>query len=245
MFEELKRIPHLRLPITFDVKLLREEVSDMPELIGYELPGEDRSEEERGFYRRNWKGRGLIDFEDDSSKGMFDARPYQGGESPLNIRRSPDGKPYYWRTELANTMPSTFMVIDQLFREPGRCRITSMRSGGSLFWHSHCQFRSGNYEEHGEYDLAIVHVPIITNPEVKFGVAKFERDNTDHRTDNPYLQHYAAGECWLLNAWHEHNVFNEGFNDRIHLMMYGSLRDPKLLPYLATAMGSYEGPYIE
>ena len=74
-----------------------------------------------------------------------------------------------------------------------------------------------------------------------FGVTKF------HHSEHgilPSWQHYAAGETWLLNAWHEHNVINQGKDDRIHLMMYGSLRDPKLMPLILEGLRRYDGPRI-
>jgi hypothetical protein len=241
--EKLKSIPHLKLPINFDVDPLVEEVTPiLPNLIGYELPGEDRTEEERNRYRENWRGRGLIDFEPDSSKGMFDARPYKNQPSPFEIERTAWGKPIYHHTELAEVLPFCMLVIDQLFYEPGRCRITSMRSGGSLNWHSHSQFYTDNYKNHVEYDIAIVHIPLITNPNVDFGVTKFH--HSEHGT-NPIWQHYGVGECWLLNAWHEHTVKNEGDEDRVHLMMYGSLKDIRLRSLIDDAVEQYDGPYIE
>ncbi len=241
----MKNIPHLQLPITFGVEPLVEDYKTIQHtMVGYELPGEDRTDEERAQYRRNWKGRGLIDFDTDSTKAMLDARSYKGANSPFDIKYDEQGRAVYFTTDLGRVMSSYMEVINQLFEHPGRCRITSMAPGGGLNWHSHCQFRTGNYEEHADYDLAIVHVPIITNPGVKFGVAKFEKDRTDHRL-NPVWQHYAAGECWLLNAWHEHNVVNEGDESRIHLMMYGSLRDPKLAPLIIEGLRGYDGPVFE
>jgi len=240
---KLKTIPHLKLPISFDVARMVEEVRPiLPNLVGYELPGSDRSVEERDEYRDNWRGIGLVDFETDSSKGMLDARSYRGQPPPLTIERTPWGAPIYYHTDMAEHAPQCMNIIYQLFDDPGRCRITSIRSGGGLHWHSHCQFKSGNYGSYTQYDIAIVHVPIITNPNVELGVTKFH--HSEHGI-NPEWQHYAAGECWLLNAWNEHNVRNEGEDDRIHLMMYGSLSDPKLNALMHDAVENYDGPYIE
>jgi len=240
--ETLKTIPHLKLPINFGVEPLVEEVTPaLPHLIGYELPGEDRTEKERELYRNSWRGRGLIDLEPDSSKGMLDARSYQGQPPPFEIQRTPWGQPIYHHTDMAKVMPFCMLVIDQLFERPERCRIAAIQSGGNLYWHSHCQYISGNYSNHSQYNIAIVHVPIITNPKVKFGVTKFHHSEHGY---HPVWQHYAAGECWLLNAWHEHNVRNESDENRVHLMMYGSLTDFKLQPLIKDAVENYDGPYI-
>lgn len=241
--KKLKSIPHLKLSGQFSSELLVNEVRPIiPDLIGYELPGKDRSQEERDEYRKNWLGRGLVDFEPDSAKGMFDARSYQGQPPPITVERTKLGEPIYYRTELADKLPTCMKIIEQLFDSPGRCRITSITAGGGLHWHSHCQFKTTNYVGHDKYDLAIIHVPIITNPKVEFGVTKFHHD--EHGI-NPVWQHYGVGECWLLNSWHEHNVRNEGDDDRIHLMMYGSLSDPKLSFLIRDALENYDGVYID
>ena len=132
-------------------------------------------------------------------------------------------------------------IIDTLCARPSRCRITSIAAGGGLNWHSHSQFKSGNYEEQ-PHEIAIVHMVIKTNPGVEFGVTKFH--HSEHGI-NPVWQHYAEGEVWLLNSWHEHTVRNQGDDDRYHLMMYGKLTDTKLVPFIGRALATYDGPYIE
>lgn len=241
--ERLKTIPHLKLSPQFSTAPLVDEIVPiLDDFIGYELPGFDRSDEERNEYRENWSGLGLIDFEPDSTKGMCDARTYRGIPPPIKIERTSYGDPIYHRTELAEVLPYCMRIIERLFDSPGRCRVTAIRAGGGLHWHSHCQFHSGNYQSVERYDMAIVHVPIITNKDAEFGVTKFH--HSEHGT-NPIWQHYGAGECWLLNSWHEHNVRNEGDQDRIHLMMYGSLSDDKLSPLIDDALENYDGAYIE
>ena len=236
----LKKIPHLQLPAFYDADMLQAEVDNMPKLIGYELPGEDRTDEERSQYRHNWRGRGLIDFEPDSSKGMLDARSYQGNPAPFDFQRDEDGVKMF-PTEIAKDMPICMAIIDELFESPGRCRITQITSEGTLNWHSHSQFKTGNYADQS-HDLAIVHVSIKTNPCVQFGVTKFH--HSEHGI-HPVWQHYGRGEAWLLNSWHEHNVHNLGTDDRIHLMMYGDLDDPKLKELIEPMIRVYNGPFIE
>jgi hypothetical protein len=236
----LKQIPHLKLPLTFSVEPPLIELSNMPDLIGYELPGVDRTEEEKEQYRQNWRGRGLIDFEPDSSKGMLDARSYQGQPAPFNFQHDENGIKMF-RTELAEDLFFTMQIIDKLFENPSRCRITSVSAGGRLNWHSHSQFKTGNYDEQ-THELAIVHMVIKTNPGVEFGVTKFH--HSEHGV-NPVWQHYAEGEVWLLNSWHEHTVRNQGDTDRYHLMMYGKLDDNKLSPYIEEAIDTYDGIFIK
>ena len=241
---ELKDIPHLRLGEVDVHSLIHPEVEALREhMVGYELPGADRSEAEKEQYRRSWKGVGLIDYDEDASKGMLDARSYKGQPSPFDIKYDGDGRPIMKETWACELAPNVVNFIYSLFMRPNRCRVTAITPGNHLHWHSHCQFKSGNYDQHAEYNIAIVHIALKTNPAVKFGVTKFH--HSEHGV-NPFWQHYAVGEVWLLNAWHEHNVFNGGDEDRLHLMMYGRLDDSVLRKeWIEPALENYDGPLIE
>lgn len=50
------------------------------------------------------------------------------------------------------------------------------------------------------------HIPLVTNESVKFRVGGEER-------------HYEPGEMFEINNWREHAVSNQGFSDRIHLIV--------------------------
>lgn len=58
-----------------------------------------------------------------------------------------------------------------------------------------------------------VHVPILTNPEVRF-----ECDNTH--------VNMAAGECWIFDTWRSHRVINPTRSRRIHLVADSVGSDP-------------------
>ena len=254
IIETLKRIPHLLLPVEIshvEHALMLSELENIPELVGYELPGGNPEKVER--YRKNWKGRGLIDLEPFSEKAMRDARPLKSDiESLKEYFRNPPLKtdyqidpktgkrePVFYETELACKAPVMLSVIRSMFENPGRCRITSIAPGGSLDWHSHCQFSSNNYGD-VEYDTAIVHIPLETNMKVKFGVTKFPRDDNNE----VFYQHYSAKKAWLLNSWHEHNVFNRSYFERVHIMIYGKFDDAKFSKILEKAVNEYGGPLI-
>ena len=64
------------------------------------------------------------------------------------------------------------------------------------------------HKDYGDY-LGFVrrfHIPIVTNPDVFFGVEKI-------------LQHMAVGECWEINNSRSHFVLNKGNHERIHLLI--------------------------
>jgi quercetin dioxygenase-like cupin family protein len=64
------------------------------------------------------------------------------------------------------------------------------------------------HEDSGDYLYVVSrhHIPIITNPKVGFIVGG-------------QTQHMKEGECWEINNNKEHSVFNEGDEDRIHLLI--------------------------
>jgi len=56
------------------------------------------------------------------------------------------------------------------------------------------------------YTRVRIHIPVVTNPEVKFYCA-------DEQV------HMRPGECWIFNSWRQHRVVNGGQADRIHLVL--------------------------
>src|SRR5690606_6776641 len=51
-----------------------------------------------------------------------------------------------------------------------------------------------------------VHVPIVTQPTVRFECGGAEVN-------------MAAGECWIFDTWRQHNVINDAVQSRIHLVV--------------------------
>ena len=56
------------------------------------------------------------------------------------------------------------------------------------------------------YSRVRIHVPIITEPTVRFFCGADE-------------VHMAAGEAWLFDSWRRHRVINGSANERIHLVI--------------------------
>ncbi len=56
------------------------------------------------------------------------------------------------------------------------------------------------------YTRVRVHVPVITNPDVRFYCGEES-------------MHMKPGECWVFDNWRRHNVINSGTEDRIHLVI--------------------------
>lgn len=98
---------------------------------------------------------------------------------------SPD-RPYLWQ------------VLATLGATVGRTRL--MRLSGHAEVSEHADV---NYYWR---DRMRVHVPIITQPVVKFYCADT-------------VAHMAAGECWIFDTWSLHRVINDQTHARIHLVI--------------------------
>lgn len=94
--------------------------------------------------------------------------------------------------------PYLFQTIASLGAVAGRTRL--MRLAG--------QAEVTPHVDQGYYwtDRVRVHVPIITQPTVRF--------ECDGVTIN-----MAAGECWIFDTWREHKVENDASQSRIHLVV--------------------------
>lgn len=218
LITQLKRIPHLRLPLRFDADAMWAEVRDL-DLVGYELP-EGSPEERREQYRRDWRGLGLVDFTEDSRLGMSDARAFRGKDGAVSMAYDENGIPLTMETDLAARCPILMEAVYRVTDNPDRTRISCLVPGGKINWHSHCRFYSGNYKSI-EYTTGIVHIPIRTNSECSFGVRRWPRQV--HGLGDIKYQSYGQGECWMLNSWHEHAAHNAGDTTRYHLMIYAPI----------------------
>lgn len=80
----------------------------------------------------------------------------------------------------------------------GRGRLMGLGPGGEVpghvdtnyYWRTHIR----------------VHIPVLTNPQVEF-------------TCGGQSVHMAAGECWVLDTFQEHQVANKGSEQRVHIVL--------------------------
>jgi len=100
-------------------------------------------------------------------------------------------------TEHLLRCPYLMQVLEAIGGTWGRSRL--MRLSGRAEVTSHVDI---NYYWR---ERARVHVPIITQPTVRFVCGNAEVN-------------MRAGECWIFDTWAEHNVFNDHYLSRIHLV---------------------------
>lgn len=88
-------------------------------------------------------------------------------------------------------------VLERLGAVWGRTRLMKLAGGAEVTPHADIKY----YWR----DRVRVHVPIITNPAVRFFCGEAEVN-------------MAQGECWIFDTWRPHRVINPAESERVHLV---------------------------
>ena len=94
-------------------------------------------------------------------------------------------------------MPYMRQVLASFGTVLGRCRL--MRLSGHAEVNAHIDM------DYYWRDRVRVHVPIVTQPTVRFYCGSDET-------------HMGTGECWIFDTWRRHRVVNDAVESRIHLV---------------------------
>ena len=217
LFESLIQIPHLTLPIEFDLAAMVAELHCIDDYIPYSTIVKELQEK----YREAFHGRSLFNDTGNSRDGMAeiynDTMPVQP-------------------TELAAQMPVTTAAVQSLGAQ--RTRIMNLKAGKSLDWHRH-------YAQPARF--LTVHLPLIMPPDFFYEVTPRSNINRSASPIDDALIHraqYPAGKPTVFNSYHYHNVTNNSDLDRISIMMYCDLNTPLLRELVTQAVREYRGPLI-
>ena len=101
-------------------------------------------------------------------------------------------------TQVLKDSPYLMQVVSSFGEVVARSRLMRLAPGAEV--QEHVDF---NYHW---YSRVRIHVPIITEPSVRFFCGQEE-------------VHMAAGEAWLFDSWRRHRVVNGSASDRIHLVI--------------------------
>lgn len=119
-------------------------------------------------------------------------------------------------------LPYVQQVMDELGGVWSRSRLMGLGSGAEVPEHIDAHY-------HWRTHLRI-HVPIITNPLVRFTCA----DETIHM---------APGECWLFDSFRWHRVENKWSDHRVHLVL-DTVMTPSLRALIDAAINGLPGRFI-
>lgn len=155
-------------------------------------------------------------------------------------------------TNIGQQMPVTVDYILSFLEEPGRCRVSRLKAGKIIHYHSHHVKAHENKVKIAKSNLnrATIHIPLITNKHCKFSVTKLPQNNIDtadwfKAKEDEYVQHYSPSEIWMFNSYHYHRAENLGLEDRDHILIYFDYMDKRVRPHIEKAINSYNGPLID
>ena len=226
LIDRLRVIPHLTLPVTFDLQAMQSELSCIDEF----LPYHSVAAEAREKMRMSFFGRSLIAPNGDSRAGLSEMDLFRMKVTP---------------TELAAQMPVTMAAIQFMGAETYRSSIMLIPSGKSLYWHAHIK---------QPLHVMTVQIPLVMPANFWYEVTP-ERNlvgpilpavGRQQIADDAlvFRANYPAGKPTIFNSYHFHNVFNRGPAGRITILLYCNLELSRFRQLVVDAIDSYSGPLI-
>jgi hypothetical protein len=248
LIRRLEQIPHLNLtefldPVPLD-KLIKELTASTDRDYFPYISGNANNELAK-YMADNWHGFCIIDA-CHQGRHNIDYMTTENNFDKLTFRFDEQGNKVFAPTDVGETMPNTIEYLKSITQTPGKTRISRIKAnGGNATWHSHRKLADHGdkrFTSKDEYITPVLHIPLITNDSVHFGVCPYKPEFG--QKNNIHWQRYRAGEVWLFNSYYYHNVYNLGSSDRDHIMMYTPLEDNEYLNKLSQAVEQYQGPLI-
>jgi hypothetical protein len=253
--DALNRIPHLNLTSVLPIIPLAEIQTEVKYNINKlcEFDYASTNPVIKQSLAETWHGFSIIDITSDGEH-MIDY--YSTGiNNPKVVSRGIDlDEQGFAKTKVTNigdTMPVTVNYIKSFLNEPGRCRVSRLKAGKVIHYHSHYVKASENKIKIAKSNLnrATIHIPLITNDLCNFLVTELPKDNKNYAdwfkaAQLEYKQFYAVKEIWMFNSYHYHRAENLGITDRDHILIYFDYMDEKIRPYIESAINEYRGPLI-
>lgn len=235
LVQEIKRIPHLKLPISIDLEGLKREANAMELDRAHELHHTSGVPDWYFEHHKNsYRGQCLVDYTESGERGMEDVEGDLYDEPDAQVDEQ--GRLRYFVTPWGLKMPQSLSTLRQITPYLNRTRLIRTPPQGGIHWHSH---HNGVYRI--EYlRLAVVILTLETNPECYHGVRDYRSENSQK-----FFQRYESGTAYLFNAWHEHEFWNKGNSDRLTLISYLNFPDETLLKFLQPLVESYSGPKMD
>lgn len=139
----------------------------------------------------------------------FNQQVHDGGWSALPLRAAKEdilsitaietNPEQYQDTIYLQQSPALNQIVQQFHCPLTSVRLMRLSAGKEIREHV-------DHELCYEQGFARLHIPLATHPDILFYI-------------NQQLVHFAAGECWYMNANLPHSVSNPTPNDRIHLVI--------------------------
>jgi hypothetical protein len=132
-------------------------------------------------------------------EGDWSGIPLRSPHGRLTIAPDPAGTAPYADTPYLERCPAIRGVLADIACETTSVRLLRLGAGARIREHQ-------DYNIGVDYGFVRLHIPVITGPGVEFMLG------------GEPLQ-MAAGECWYVDVWNAHTVWNPGPGARIHLVV--------------------------
>jgi len=175
---------YLKLPLTFDPVLLKQDLNLLQECEWIDH-----------FVTQNYEG----------NWSVLPLRGPAGAEHPVMMIYSDPTCSDFSDTPYLDQCPYLREVLGCFKSELHAVRLMKLAAGSKI-------------KEHRDYDLSFedgvvrLHIPITTNPEVKFYL-------------NQERIIMGEGECWYLRLSEPHRLMNDGETDRVHIVIDAAVND--------------------
>lgn len=231
LLEELKSIPHLPLDLNFNVNRAWAEVQQVKDWAPNILDMKEISDEFRELHKTKFVGRVIRGI---SKNSNFMTDDDENGWDHPSSRFNSQGQLRLFRTDFAEQVPYCYKWLNEIQFPSSVTRLMRLSPDHGLFWHSH---HLGPIY-HPVYNHGFAITVIKTNDNVINGVRLKEQ------TETAIYKRYESGTTHLLNGWHDHQVINNGKNDRYCLQHLMNLNDEKTLVFLQKYIEKYNGPRL-
>lgn len=210
MIQQVLDAPFIDLNIDVDVERLVSEYKAVEAKYGFENY-KTKYWPVRRKYAKSWSGICLI-----SSDGGLYSDMYEGFQSKTR------------RTALTEMCPYMYSLIEQIGGKQfnDRARILRIAPKESLVWHNHTF-------EHGQPATKLtVQIPIIVPEGFEYNVVNnthfkwYKRFSKGSAFKWRAVKKPKAGEAFIFNSFHYHNVFNPSNEHRATLMFYVDYNNP-------------------
>lgn len=236
LFDVLKRVPHLEIPIDVDITKIRHEAAKISVWSGYQV--EDQYAQRNGYtkkqleyYARMNQGRTLIEYKKDS---FFIQETSSLTRNPSEVFYRDDGRLEYFKTELAEEMPATIETLYGFCDYLKQTRIMKIPPKYTIPWHTHHL----PWEPNFPYFLGVLQIPIWCDDQCVYKV----RSHADHELE--FHCQYEPGKAYLFNSFFEHSVSNDSQSARISLFSQFHLEYEPILKKLEDWVNQYRGPLL-
>lgn len=231
-----KHEPHIKLDIPhFDVDRAWNEIQQyaLPIMTPINMRNTEETEAKGGDYHHSWTSAALVNYTPHSDKW------FQKQSKECATRAYPELQPRansiinsvprlnledmeYYKTPLSEQLEYiNDFIFTHICDKSYRAFIWGMKHEGYLNWHNHA--RLPWHKDLITNDKAIVHIPVITHPDIKMLV---EID------DKIYAEHYEPGKAYIFNNIHDHAVQNDTGVDRYHISVFVPWYDKKFTKLL-------------